>query len=174
MQGAWIPAAARLTIGTRLALGLMIVTITGAAAGCLSDAIKQNQQQLDQQKAELEQLKQQVADLKAAQQPSYPTSAPPPGSCDRAVMQEATRRGGERLAASEFTKALGYYQDAVTACPTSAQALLNVARAYEALGDRGRAADFYRRAVQAAPTDHDANPAVAEQAQQALARLAAR
>ena len=33
------------------------------AAGCLSDAIKQNQQQLDQQKAELDQLKQQVADL---------------------------------------------------------------------------------------------------------------
>lgn len=143
------------------------------AAGCLSDAIKQSQQQLDQQKAELDQLKQQVADLQAARQ-SYSTTAPPPGSCDKAVMQVATRHGGERLAASEFTKALGYYQDAVTACPTSAQALLNVARAYEALGDREHAVVYYRRAVQAAPADHDANSAVAEQAQQALARLAAK
>jgi cell division protein FtsB len=42
--------------------GLAIVMALGAA-GCLSDAIKQNQQQLDQQKAELDQLKQQVADL---------------------------------------------------------------------------------------------------------------
>jgi tetratricopeptide (TPR) repeat protein len=152
--------------------GLAIAMALGAA-GCLSDALKQNQQQLDQQKAELDQLKQQVAELKAAQQPSYPTTAPPPGSCDRAVMQVATRHGGERLAASEFTKALGYYQDAVTACPTSAQALLNVARAYEALGDRGHATDYYKRAIQAAPSDHDAHPAVAEQARQALARLAA-
>ena len=144
------------------------------AAGCLSDAIKQNQQQLDQQKAELDQLKQQVADLQAAQQPSYPTTAPPPGSCDKAVMQVATRHGGERFAASEFDKALGYYQDAVTACPTSAQAQLNVARAYEALGDRDQAMDYYKRAIQSAPSDHDAVPGVSEQAQQALARLAAK
>ena len=145
-----------------------------SAAGCLSDAVKENQRQLDQQKAELEQLKKQVADLQTAQQPSYPTTAPPPGSCDEAVMQEATRRGGEHLAASEFSKALGYYQDAVTACPTSARAQLNVARAYEALGDRGQAMDYYKRAIQSAPSDHDAAPGVSEQAQQALARLTAR
>lgn len=150
------------------------MAIALGAAGCLSEAIKQNQQQLEQQKAELDQLKQQIAELKAAQQPAYPTTAPPPGSCDKAVMQAATRRGGERFAASDFTKALGYYQDAVTACPTSAQAQLNEARAYEALGDRDRATDYYRRALKAAPSDHDAAPAVAEQAQQALARLAAK
>ena len=63
------------------------------------------------------------------------------------------------LRPSEFTKALGYYQDAVTACPTSAQAQLNVARAYEALGDRDQAMDYYKRAIQAAPSDHDAAPA---------------
>ena len=89
-------------------------------------------------------------------------------------MQVATRHGGERFAASEFTKALGYYQDAVTACPTSARAQLNVARAYEALGDRGQAMDYYKRAIQSAPSDHDAAPGVSEQAQQALARLTAR
>jgi tetratricopeptide (TPR) repeat protein len=137
-----------------------MVTALGAA-GCMSEAIKQNQQQLDQQKAELEQLKQ------------HPTAAPPPGSCDKSVMQVATKHGGDRFAASEFTKALGYYQDAITACPTSAQAQLNLARAYEALGDRGQAVDHYKRAVQDAPSDHDADPAVAEQAQQALSRLAA-
>jgi tetratricopeptide (TPR) repeat protein len=163
MRRVWIFASAGLAI--MMALG---------AAGCLSDAIKQNQQQLDQQKAELDQLKQQVADLKAAQQPSYPTTAPPPGSCDKAVMQVATRHGGERFAAGEFTKALGYYQDAVTACPISAQAQLNVARAYEALGDRDQAMNYYKRTIQAAPSDHDAEANVAVQAQQALARLAAK
>jgi tetratricopeptide (TPR) repeat protein len=159
MRRAWIFASA----------GLAIVMALGTP-GCLSDEIKQNQQQLDQQKAELDQLKQQVADLQAARQP-YPTTAPPPGSCDKAVMQVATRHGGERFAASEFTKALGYYQDAVTACPTSAQAELNVARAYEALGDRGQAMDHYQRAIQSAPSDHDAAAGLAKQAQQALARL---
>src|SRR6185437_6492048 len=160
MRRAWVSATA----------GLAIVIAFGAA-GCLSDAIKENQRQLDQQKTELDQLKQQVADLKAAQQPSYPTVAPPPGSCDKAVMQAATRHGGERFAASEFDKALGYYQDAVTACPTSAQAQLNVARAYEALGDRDQAMNYYKRAIQSAPSE---DAAVAQQAQQALARLAAK
>jgi tetratricopeptide (TPR) repeat protein len=150
------------------------VAIALGAAGCMSDAIKQNQQQLDQQKAELDQLKQQVAELKAAQQPAYSTAAPVPGSCDKGVMQAATKRGGDRFAAGDFSKALGYYQDAVTACPASAQAQLNVARAYEALGNRDQAMDYYRRAIYTAPSDHDAGRAVAEQAQQALSRLAAR
>ena len=140
----------------------------------MSDVIKQNQQQLDQQKAELDQLKEQIAGLKAAQQPPYSTAAPAPGSCDKDVTQAATKRGGDRFAAGDFSKALGYYQDAVTACPTSAQAQLNVARAYEALGNRDQAMDYYRRAINTAPSDHDAGPAVAEQAQQALSRLAAR
>jgi tetratricopeptide (TPR) repeat protein len=150
------------------------IAIAFGAAGCMSDAIEQNQQQLDQQRAELDQLKQQVAELKAAQQPAYPTAAPAPGACDKGVMQAATKHGGDRFAVGEFSKALGYYQDAVTACPASAQAQLNVARAYEALGNREQAMDHYRRAINAAPSDHDAGPAVAEQAQQALSRLAAR
>lgn len=164
MRRPWIFAAAELAIGS-------VVLMALSASGCLSDAIKENQRQLDQQKTELDQLKQQVADLRAAQQPAYPTAAPPPGTCDKAVMQVATRHGGERFAASEFNKALGYYQDAVTACPTSAQAQLNVARAYEALGDRDQALDYYRRAIQSAPSD---DAAVAQQARQALARLTAK
>jgi tetratricopeptide (TPR) repeat protein len=145
MRRVWIPASAGLAIAMAV-----------SASGCLSDAIKEDQRQLDQQKAELEQLKQQVADLKNAQQPTYPTTAPPPGFCDKSVMQVATRHGGERFAASEFT---------------SAQAQLNVARAYEALGDRGQAMNYYKSALQSAPSD---DAAVAEQARQALARLAAK
>jgi tetratricopeptide (TPR) repeat protein len=164
MRRPWIFAAAELAI-------VSVVLMALGASGCLSDAIKENQRQLDQQKTELDQLKQQVADLRAAQQPAYPTAAPPPGTCDKAVMQVATRHGGERFAASEFNKALGYYQDAITACPTSAQAQLNVARAYEALGDRDQALDYYRRAIQSAPSD---DAAVAQQARQALARLTAK
>jgi len=157
----------------RIFISASLAIVLGAA-GCMSDAIKQNQQQLDQQKAELDQLKQQIVELKAAQQPAYSTAAPAPGSCDKGVTQAATKRGGDRFAAGDFSKALGYYQDAVTACPASAQAQLNVARAYEALGNRDQAMDYYRRAINAAPSDHDASPAVAEQAQEALSRLAAK
>src|SRR5215471_7554061 len=114
-----------------LAKALLAFSLAFGLVGCLSDAIKQNQEQIDQQKAELAELEQQVAALKAAQQPSYTTTSPPLGACDKSVMQTATRRGGERFAAGEFNKALGYYQDAVSACP-NAQAQLNVARAFEA------------------------------------------
>lgn len=141
------------------------------AAGCLQSGIDANKRQLEQQKAELEKLKQQVAALKAAQTPTYPTTMPPPGSCDTGVMQAATKRGGERFAAGDFVRALGYYKDAVTACPTSAQAELNVARAYEALGLRDKAIEHYKRASEStAPADGQA----ASQAREALVRLGAR
>jgi tetratricopeptide (TPR) repeat protein len=91
--------------------------------------------------------------------------------CDKAGMQMAISQGGEQFAAKDFTRALGYYQEALTACPSSAQAHLNVARAYEALGDRDMAMDYYRRAIQFAPSD---DAAVREQARQALARLSAK
>jgi tetratricopeptide (TPR) repeat protein len=152
----------------RVVLGGLVIALAVGVAGCLQSAIEANQRQLDQQKAELEKLKQEVAALKAAQQPSYPTTMPPPGACDAAVMREATKRGGERFAAGDFVRALGYYQDAATACPTSAQAQLNVARAYEALGQRAQAIDYYKRASQSTAV---ADSEAAGQARQALARL---
>jgi len=145
-----------------------------ALAGCLGGAIAANQRQLDQQQKELDELKQQVVALQGAQQapPSYvatPASHDAAvGGCDRAVMREATRKGGERFAASDFTHALGYYQDAVTACPGSGQAQLNVARAFEAIGDRAQAISHYKRASQA--TDAEGADAV-RQAREAIARL---
>lgn len=151
-------------------VGGLVMALAVGAAGCLESGIKANQQQLDQQKAELEKLKQEVAALKAAQTPSYPTTMPPRGSCDAAVEQVATRRAGERFAAGDFSRALGYYKDAVTACPNSAQAELNLARTYEALGLRESAIEYYTRASQStAPADGGA----AGQARQALARLGA-
>jgi tetratricopeptide (TPR) repeat protein len=141
------------------------------AAGCLQSGIEANKRQLDQQNTELEKLKQEIAALKAAQTPTYPTTAPPPGACDTAVMQAATKRGGERFAAGDFVRALGYYKDAVTACPSSAQAELNVARAYEALGLREKAIEHYKRASEStASADSEAS----SQARQALVRLEAR
>lgn len=147
----------------------MIVLAVGAA-GCSQAGIEANKRQLDQQKAELEKLKQEIAALKAAPPPSYPTAMPPPGSCNTAVMQAATKRGGEHFATGNFSLALGYYKDAVTACPTSAQAELNVARAYEALGLRDKAIAHYKLASEStAPADSQA----ASQARQALVRLGA-
>ncbi|HZO83327.1 MAG TPA: tetratricopeptide repeat protein [Candidatus Binataceae bacterium] len=154
----------------KFAAGALAVALAMGAAGCLQEAIEANQRQLDQQRAELDKLKEEVAALKAAQPPAYPTTMPPPGSCDADVMREASRRGGERFAANDFSRALGYYQDAVTACPSNAQAQLNLARAYEALGQRAQAIDHYRLASQStAAADSDA----AGQAREALARLGA-
>lgn len=138
--------------------------LAGALSGCLQGAIEANQRQLEQQQAELDQLKQQVAALQAQQSQPYSTTAP--GACDKAVMEVATRKGGERFAASDFTHALGYYQDAATACPTNAQAQLNVARTFEAIGDRTQALAHYKLAS-AAGGDSDA----ARQAREAIARL---
>ena len=84
------------------------------------------------------------------------------------VMRKATQRGGESFAQSDFKRALGYYQDAETACPNSAEAELNLARAHEALGDRAAAISNYTRAENAAG---GSNPAIAEQARDALERM---
>lgn len=141
--------------------------LAGALSGCLQGAIEANQRQLEQQQAQLDQLKQQVAALQAQQ--SYSTTAPPAGACDKAVMQVATRKGGERFAASDFTHALGYYQDAVSACPASAQAQLNVARTLEAIGDRAQAIAHYKLASGATGADADAD--AVRQAREAIARM---
>ncbi len=143
-----------------LVLGLLI-------AGCMSDQIKANQEQLVQQQAQLDQLKQQIIALQN-QRPAYSTTPPPPGSCDEAVMHEAARKGGDRFAANDFGHALGYYQDAVTACPKNARAQLNLGRTYEAMGDRTRAIEHYELAAAASASDTDADTAA--QARDALSR----
>jgi tetratricopeptide (TPR) repeat protein len=145
-------------------IGLMLLL-----AGCFSDPlVKSNQQQLQRQQAELEQLRAEMARLEA-QGPTdkYPTQ--PPGSCDSNIMGDATRKGGERFAVGDFASALSYYQDALTACPQNAQANLNLARTYEALGDRAQAVAHYRTAANASGSD--ANGEAVHDARAALARL---
>ncbi|MFZ0889146.1 MAG: hypothetical protein WA005_11885, partial [Candidatus Binataceae bacterium] len=68
-------------------------------------------------------------------------------------------------------KALGYYQDALTACPDSAQAELNLARTYEAMGQREDAIAHYRNAEKGGGESGDA---AARQARDALSRLSVR
>jgi len=127
--------------------GWRYIAIALLICGCLDEAlIKANQQELQQQRAELEQLKQEVAAIQA-QGSSYNRPPALAGSCDEGIMREATRKGGKRFAAGDFGGALSYYQDALTACPNSAQANLNVAHAYEAIGDRAQALAHYRAAA---------------------------
>ncbi len=149
----------------RFALPIVAIALTG----CLGGEIEANQQQLAQQQVQLDQLKQQIQALQT-QQASYATvGTAAAGSCDDALMHEATHKGGQRFATGDFTRALSYYQDAITACPQSARAHLNLARTYEALGDRAGAIAQYK--LVAIATDSGSDPATAEQTRAALARL---
>ena len=135
-------------------------------AGCGNAEIKANQEQLAQQQAQLDQLKQEVAALRA-QNGAAPASSTLTGGCDDAVMHEASRKGGERFAASDLARALAYYQDAVSACPTNASAQLNLARAYESLGNSTQARTHYQLAANSSAND----AAAGQEARAALARL---
>jgi Tfp pilus assembly protein PilF len=141
-----------------------------AFTGCMQNQIDANNQQLAAQQAELDQLKQQVTVLQNQGGPgSYTTPPIAPNACDAAVMKEATRKGGERMAAGNPAEAIGYYQDAVTACPSSAEAQLNLAHADEITGDSSGALQHYRLA--AAASGPNADPAATAKAREALTRL---
>lgn len=155
-----------LAAALRIALGGATSIVLAGMPGCLGDEIKANQAQLAQQQAQLDQLKQQVAALQAQSSLSR-GAAVAPGGCDETVMREASRKGGERFAASDFAHALAYYQDAVSACPANSRAQLNLARAYESLGQPAQARTHYQLAA-AATSDSDG---AAKEARDALARL---
>jgi tetratricopeptide (TPR) repeat protein len=134
-----------------------------------SSQLAANKQLVQQQQTEIEQMQQQIEALKTNQGAGYtPGVASSHGGCDKAVESTASQRGGERFAAGDFGKALGYYQDAVTACPSDDRAQLNVARSYEAMDDKASAIKIYRRiANENTPTVSAAQT----QAQNALIRL---
>lgn len=136
------------------------------ALGCSNAANDANRRQVEQNQALIEQTQQQIAMLKA-QQNNPP--APSTGGCDKGVEATATHRGGDALASGDMTKALGYYQDALTACPSSSKADMNLARVYETLDNRDAAIRFYRAAADA--TDSDGHST--KDAQAALSRLGA-
>jgi len=150
-----------------LAVSILAVTLSG----CLQSSIDANKQQLQDQQSQLDQLKQQVSALQNQRASSSYSTAPTPGGCDQAVMAAATRKGGDRMAAGDAIKALGYYQDAVTACPTSAEAQLNLGNTYETIGDRAEALQHYRLAART--NGPGADGGATQKAREALSRMGA-
>jgi tetratricopeptide (TPR) repeat protein len=147
---------------------LSFLLVAGSLGGCLGAEIEANARQLQAQQGELDRLKEEIAAIRNTQA-SYPSAASA-GTCDTGVMRKATLRGGEAFAGGEFGRALGYYEDALTACPRSAEAELNVARAHEAQGERQAAISHYAAAGNAAGAS---DASIAKQARDALERLRA-
>jgi tetratricopeptide (TPR) repeat protein len=155
---------------TRRPFVVLAFLIVSMLSGCMKAQIDANNRQLAAQQAELDQLKQQVTVLQnQGGQGAYSTPSIAPNACDTDVMKDATRKGGERMAAGSSAEAVGYYQDAVTACPGSAEAQLNLAHAYEISGDNAAALQHYRLA--AAASGPNADPAAIQKAREAIARL---
>jgi len=153
---------------------IAFASLAVTAAGCDSATIEANQQMVKEQQAQIEEMQRQIEMLKQGQNSGYSTAAvgasAPAGRCDRGVESTANQRGGDQFAARDFSGALGYYQDALTACPNDPRAELNVARAYEALGDKDKAVDHYRAAAK--PSNGTITD-VQEQARAALQRFGA-
>jgi len=154
---------ARCSRSLALTTSLALWTLTLAA--CQSAALQANQAQVEQQQKQIEQMQEQIEEMKA-QNGSH--ASPPSGSCDHDVMAQATRQGGDKFAAGDFAGALGYYQDALAACPGNARAELNLGRAYEALHDKGQAMAHYQSA--ASSTD-PAESAAETEAHNAMSHL---
>jgi hypothetical protein len=150
-----------------------LVLLVAFCSGCANDAIEANRRQVEANQAIIEQNQRNIAMMQANQGPSSQSSGSSGGSaaggCDRKVEATATHRAGDAYAAGNMTKALGYYQDALTACPASAKAALNLARTDETMNNRAAAIRFYRQA--AASNDGDAQSI--QDAKTALARLGA-
>ncbi len=151
-----------------LALGVFAFAI----AGCSDDQNAANQQLIQQQQGQIEAQQKEIEAMTLNQNQGYTpgVATSGPGGCDKGVEMEASHRGGEGFAANNFAKALAYYQDALAACPSDARAEVNVARTYEALGNKSAAINHYRKAADSGgPVVTDAQ----EEARNALERLQA-
>jgi tetratricopeptide (TPR) repeat protein len=155
---------------SRAAFAVLLLSFA-TTYGCGNDAIEVNRRQVEANQALIEQTQQQIAMLQANQGagPSQAVEPAQPGTCDKKVEATATRRAGDAYAAGNMTKALGYYQDALTACPGSSHAALNLARTDDAMNNRESALRFYRQA--AASSDGDSHSI--DEAKAALSRLGA-
>src|ERR1700678_2808808 len=152
------------------ALALGVLALIGA--GCMGDQIDATNKLVQQQQEQIEHQQQELEQLQASQNQSYTPGAASSarGACDKEVETIARQRGGDKFAAGDFNKALGYYQDALMACPNDEQAEVNVARSYEALGNNVAAINLYRKVADSnSATVSDAQ----EEAKAALLRLQA-
>ncbi len=152
-----------------LALTLGLLTVGGYGCGT-SDQIAATETMVKQQQEQIEQQQQEIDALKSTQSYTPGVASQSRGGCDRGVAQTASERGGERFSSGDFHKALLYYNDALSACPHDDQAEVNVARTYEALGNKPAAIKHYRIAAESnSPTVSNAS----DQAKAALVRLQA-
>jgi tetratricopeptide (TPR) repeat protein len=153
-----------------VALALGMFALIGS--GCMGDQIDATNKLVQQQQEQLEHQQQELEALQASQNQNYTpgVATSSRGGCDKEVATTATHRGGDKFAAGDFNKALGYYQDALLACPTDERAEVNVARSYEALGNKVAAINLYRKVADTnSPTVSDAQ----DEAKAALLRLQA-
>ena len=142
------------------------------ASGCMGDQIDATNKLVQQQQEQLEHQQQELEALQSNQNQGYTpgVATSPRGGCDKDVELTATHRGGDKFAAGDFNKALGYYQDALLACPNDERAQVNVAHSYEALGNKVAAINLYRKVADSnSATVSDAQ----EEAKAALLRLQA-
>jgi len=146
----------------RILAALALAAIALMASGC-SDQMDATNKLVQQQQEQLEHQQQELEALQANQNQGYTPGAAtsPRGGCDKQVETVASQRGGEKFASGDFNKALGYYQDALLACPSDDRAEINVARTYEALGNKVAAINLYRKVA-----DTDANSATVSDAQE--------
>jgi tetratricopeptide (TPR) repeat protein len=156
-------------MGKRKSFGkfsLVFLLPMALALGCQNAAIEANRHQVEQNQAQIEETQRQIASLQANQGRPAPVPGAA-GGCDKSVEADATHHGGDALASGDITKALGYYQDALNACPNSSKADMNLARVYETLDNRDAAIRYYRAAASSTASDGQN----AKQAQAALSRL---
>jgi tetratricopeptide (TPR) repeat protein len=161
-------------LARRTLAALALGTFALIAAGCMGDQMDATNKLVQQQQEQLEHQQQELEALQANQNQGYTpgavTSTSSRGGCDKQVETVASQRGGEKFASGDFNRALAYYQDALLACPNDDRAEVNVARSYEALGNKVAAINLYRKAADTnSPTVSDAQ----EEAKAALLRLQA-
>ncbi|MGH7865189.1 MAG: hypothetical protein ACREQB_09375, partial [Candidatus Binataceae bacterium] len=109
----------------------LAIVIVLLVAGCISNQIEESRRQIEAQQALIEKQGRDIEQLQSLQTATRRTPVAALGSCDPSVRDLATSKGGERFAANDFQQALGYYEDALVACPNSPRAEFNVARTYE-------------------------------------------
>jgi hypothetical protein len=155
----------------------IILSMLALCSGCANDADETTRRQVEANQTLIEQTQRELATIQAGQNSAPPpapgasasANANPSGGCDKKVEATATKRAGDAYAASDMTRALGYYQDALTACPSSAKAALNLAHINETMSNRDAAIRYYRQA--AASKDADAH--TLKDAKSSLTRLGA-
>jgi tetratricopeptide (TPR) repeat protein len=158
-------------LARRTIVAFVLCVFALGGSGC-SDQLDATNKLVQQQQEQLEHQQQELEQLQANQNQNYTPGVASSGrsGCDKEVEMTATHRGGDKFAAGDFNKALGYYQDALLACPNDERAEVNVARSYEALGNKVAAINLYRKVA-------DSNSATVSDAQDeakaALLRLQA-